>query len=200
MHELPTRHRRYLQIGVFALGSHRIAVGCVHLDSAPRDREMRAAQLGAAFKALVQVKADARLLLGDFNFADNSYETRFVEEHYKEWQDAWRDVHPTDPGITFSVSKNELAVALFPGEIDKRLDRVLYCSDYLKGLEASLLGTEPIVDANTGRKVVFSLPGETLQRPLFPSDHFGVHINLAIAAEIPHAGQNQGDHERCAVC
>ena len=183
-----------MQVGVFSVSSYRIAVGCVHLDSPPRDRPIRIAQLDAAFKVLTSLHADAALLAGDFNFADNTLETTHMAEKHGQWNDAWRVVHgANDAGITFSVSRNDLTVALFPGEADKRLDRLLYLSPHLRATEALLLGTEPIRDAE-GKKILYK--GTSA---LFPSDHFGVQVSLAVSGDAAVAGHGQPKGEQCVV-
>lgn len=194
IHELPSRRNRHALIGIFSVGGHRLAVTCVHLESPPRDRELRIAQLDVIFRVLASLRADSLMVAGDFNFGDDTLETTHIASKYPQWQDAWKVVKPpTDRGITFSVTQNELTVAMFPGEIDKRLDRVLYHSAHLQPTDAALIGTEPVKDEH-GKKVMCKpMSG------LWPSDHFGVQVSFAI---VGGGGSEAGKdhHEEKCVC
>lgn len=133
-----------------------IAVANVHLESRLNRQKARVRQLEEVLALLGDEEA---ILLGDFNFGDG--EEPESSALPAAFADAWLEVNPGDPGITWSRERNGWADRnSYEGEPSRRLDRILIRSDRLEPEEAALLGVERTAD---GR---------------FPSDHFGLAVTL----------------------
>ncbi|MCZ7644496.1 MAG: endonuclease/exonuclease/phosphatase family protein [Planctomycetota bacterium] len=145
------------------LGAERLAVASVHLESFLDSGLVRVEQLKDAFK-LLDGAAHA-VLLGDFNFGDGEQpESAALPAAFA---DCWRALKPADPGFTWNMETNPMArLGAFPNEKSRRLDRVLLRSPAWKPAAASLVGDAP-------------LDGKPR---LFPSDHFGLAVELERAA------------------
>jgi 2'-5' RNA ligase len=132
---------------------------------------------------------------------------RFAESPPPSLTDAWLAVHgvpetQTDvlhlKGITFSVSANPLARAMSVAQCNERFDRVfLQEARRHSGLgwlatSASLFGRGPAgaapdADAKHGRLVHGMRQCSDSEIEQFPSDHFGVKVDLVLASPVPAA-------------
>jgi tyrosyl-DNA phosphodiesterase 2 len=80
----------------------------------------------------------------------------------KDWNDAWMQLHPNDPGLTWDPHHNSMAWHqggfVLPGF---RLDRLVYRSSILMPRQAQILGVgaEPPLSDHFGLRVAFSCSG-----------------------------------------
>src|SRR6185312_15623282 len=88
-------------------GGASLHVGVVHLtsDRAPNAAETRRANLEALCAALPPAGEGSppAAILGDFNWDDGALDD-LVARH--GFGDAWRAMHPDDPGLTFDPARN----------------------------------------------------------------------------------------------
>ncbi|MEU8503601.1 poly(A) polymerase [Streptomyces brevispora] len=174
------------EAGVHSLGPHKavtaavveradgpVTVAVTHLssDHSPAGAARRDTELASLATGLAGVEGDV-LLVGDFNDGGDRPQTRLA------MTDAWHAVHgPADPTPTFDPSVNPLAaVSSLTGRVS-RLDRVLLRAHGLRARTADLTG---------------DVPGPA---GLYISDHYGVRVELAPAAELP-AGAEPGTAAR----
>jgi len=167
---LPGRMGRSVLVIHVTCGERRVALATCHLESYLNDHQIRSRQLDRIFSLLAD--EPCALLLGDFNFGDAEAEE---SEHLASgYVDAWRAVHPDDPGFTWDRAANPMALkGSFPGEPSRRLDRILARAPGWRPISCTLLGTRPVAEE---------------QRETFPSDHFGLlaafHIPATAAAAL----------------
>ncbi|MFJ9610325.1 RNA repair domain-containing protein [Kitasatospora sp. NPDC101176] len=164
-----------LEAGRHVLGPHKavtavtlgaadapLTVAAVHLTSdhtagGPARREAELAELA---EGLAGVQGDL-LLLGDFNDGRSGAEGPAAALGLR---DAWTQVHgPADATATFDPTANPLAAVSSLSGRAARLDRVLHRTERARVAAAALLGDRP--DASG----------------LYPSDHYGVLVDLDLA-------------------
>lgn len=150
-----------------------LRVGVVHLSSnrGPRPQESRAAQLWTLLDALTAAPdaapdgapdaAPGALLVGDFNAGEHELDE--LTAAY-DFCDAWRTLHPADPGFTYDPERNALAKLTSLSGQRSRYDRVLVRSPRatVRPQDATLLGTQAITAA------------------LHPSDHYALRCTLSL--------------------
>lgn len=150
----------------------------VHLTSAKREDDPTKVEMG--FKRRVQQLATAMevaddanptLVVGDFNFGDNSQEYVELKKlmEIQEYRDPWLELNSDNPGYTYAPDTNELAAYTVTKHFEpRRLDRILVRTgdrfsvafDTMK-----LLGLEPVAIGH---------------KPVFMSDHYGLSLLLQI--------------------
>lgn len=157
---LPGAQRRVLHRITVDLAGTPTAIATCHLESLLDDGPTRATQLEAFFADLAVF--EEAIFLGDFNFGDGEQpETVRLRE---EFVDAWRAVHPREPGFTWDVERSPFARReSFPGEGGRRLDRMLLKSTRWVPATATIVGDEPLAGSAGA---------------MFPSDHFGLLVTL----------------------
>lgn len=166
-----------------------LRVGVVHLSSnrGPRPQETRAAQLWTLLDALTAepngetngetngatvaatpaapdgeaASAPSALLVGDFNAGEHELDELTAAYGFC---DAWRTLHPADPGFTYDPERNALAKLTSLSGQRSRYDRVLVRSPRatVRAQAAALVGTQAITAA------------------LYPSDHYGLRCTLSL--------------------
>jgi endonuclease/exonuclease/phosphatase family metal-dependent hydrolase len=146
---LPTRMRRGGLITRVAAPGGACDLGVVHLDSRLEDGPVRSRQL-AVMNAALPDSGDA-ILAGDFNFGDGEPDG----DALRGWQDAWRVLHPDQPGFTWDLQRNPRAPAnSFPDEPSRRIDRVLLRGGW-QVVSADLIGGDvPTGSDHLGLRVV----------------------------------------------
>ncbi len=159
---LPGKQRRAVLYVDIPTEPGPITVATTHMESFLEDGPTRAAQLDRIFAGLAD--APHAVLLGDLNFGDREEpETSRLPASYV---DAWRRVHPDDPGLTWDIERSEMArLGSFVGEPSRRLDRILVRSPGWRPVAARIVGDAPLRP----------------DRTLFPSDHFGLWADLEAA-------------------
>lgn len=178
--ELPTRMGRSALVA--ALGEGRVGVATVHLESLANEATRRA-QL-AKLATVLKTRFQSAVAFGDFNFDDERTWGEWRRPELKravlenavlaetlgpEYVDAWPAVHPTTRGLTFDGAVNS---NVHDAQEQMRYDRVMV-HDTLRPVAAALVGTAPIT------------PGG-----LFPSDHYGVRVDVAYPRRAPRAQGN----------
>ena len=160
---LPGKQRRAVLYADIPTDPGPLRIATTHMESFLEDGPIRAAQLDRIFAGLAD--ATHAVLLGDLNFGDGEQpETSRLPADYV---DAWRQVHPDDPGLTWDIERSEMArVGSFVGEPSRRLDRILVRSTSWRSRAAQIVGDQPLRP----------------DRTLFPSDHFGLWAELEAAA------------------
>lgn len=174
---LPTRMGRSLLFAECAARYPGLFVATVHLESLS-SAAVRKQQLQVA--AAVLERYPTSVICGDFNFDDTqtwgdwqrqrpqlapeALENNVLRDVLPSFCDAWRFVHPSEPGKTFDGEANPICVR---DRFERmRYDRVLAStSGGLEPTAAELLGTTDI---------------ECQQAALKPSDHFGLLVDLDI--------------------
>lgn len=159
---LPSEMGRKLVIVEAPFAGRSWAFGCVHLESYRESADARGRQLKRVFERMDGY--DDAVLMGDFNFCAS-----WTEENERipaPWIDAW-DVVGREPGWTVDTDVNEMRYRHAGTEKRVRIDRVLVRSDRSRPVRADLVGTRPIRDEAP---------------PIWPSDHFGVVVELRLDA------------------
>ena len=153
-HSLPSMFGRELLVAEL----EGLSVGIVHLESTRGLAEQRARQLRRIFPALARYTDAA--LMGDFNFCSSWDENAQLDPSYV---DVWPHLRPQEPGWTEDTDVNRMRKELHRREKQVRFDRLLLRSTSWLPSSIELLGTEPISPE---------------QPNLFPSDHFGLCVEL----------------------
>lgn len=171
-----------LEAGLHVLGPHKavtavtvrttgapLVVAAVHLssDHSADGAGRRQAELARLAEGLAGIEGDA-LLLGDFNDGRSGADGPAAALGLR---DAWTQLHgPGDDTPTFDPVANPLAAVSSLSGRPARLDRVLHRSDDALVSAAVLLGDRPTAAG------------------LFPSDHYGVAVDLRIGLPADAAG------------
>lgn len=162
---LPGKQHRVFFLVTLEIAGVKTAITTCHLESLLEDGPMRAKQLDIYFEQLAAF--DEAFFAGDFNFGDGE---KPDNEHLSpSFRDAWREIHPQNPGYTWDIEKSRFARReSFPGEESRRLDRILFKSSRWQPVSAAIIGDQPL---------------DGKRRNIFPSDHFGL---LAVFRFIEH--------------
>jgi hypothetical protein len=141
--------------------SPQLVFGTFHLESDSKDVTTRAKQL-EEFR-LYTASAHYCFLCGDTNFVEDS-EMLALGPGFK---DAWAELHPDSPGLTFDTVANPMAKEEYAsmGRAEgkqKRLDRLFYTANTLEPVSMEVIGTEPYWKSE------------------FISDHFGIFVKLRL--------------------
>lgn len=154
-------------------------VHTTHLNYRLHHGKQREDQVVAVEQAIAALSAgpdvpDLHLLMGDFNAVPDSDEIRWLcglttlGGRRTYFQDAWRLLHPGEPGLTWARA-NPLTERLRFLQQDRRLDYIF---------------VSPIRRDGRGLihecRVVLDRPGED---GVFPSDHFGVLARVQVAPD-----------------
>jgi tyrosyl-DNA phosphodiesterase 2 len=159
--ELPTSMERTLVAGTVRVGGHALAIGTVHLESRRHNSDVRMEQLAIALPALRAITHDA-LLCGDLNFDPEDEEEALLRP---DWRDVWTTLRGLDPGYTVDTIHN--AMGVMPGkEKQVRFDRMLLSGEAWRPRSIRRIGTEPL---------------DAARPDLYPSDHFGLRAEFAVA-------------------
>lgn len=128
-----------------------------HLSWQPGLRETRLMQMGLVFENFKDgawvMHATGPIVMGDFNATEEEPVIQFLSEYM---QDAWRSLHPNEPGYTWS-NQNQLTHAW--GAPERRLDYI-FCP-------RSIIVQSSQIIFNQGH-------------PYFASDHFGLMAELQL--------------------
>lgn len=169
----PTERRVLLSARVDAAGA---ALWChtTHLHWRLTDGLARERQVVAIDEAVREIAGDApHVLGGDFNAAPDCDEIRFLCGRHTlagrrtYWQDAFARCNPGEPGWTWA-RQNPMTEPLRWLEPDRRVDYLFVSTERRDGRGR-------VLDA----RVVLDLPAPD---GTWPSDHFGVLAEIAIAA------------------
>lgn len=170
-----SRHKHML-LGRVVLNGRVAAFASAHLTS-DRTRDAgarRAEQLRVLGERLAGGGISDAVVLADVNFGDGAEDALLREAGLT---DAWREVHPHDPGFTFDPGVNPLAALMSATGKPRRLDRILVRSDRMTPVEVSRFGDRALEDVPP--------PGEG---PRYASDHFGVSGLVEVGAPAGRAG------------
>jgi len=192
----PSNMNRDLLVATYQVNGAPLVCATVHLESLD-SKKTRREQLEISHQFLKS--SSNALLVGDFNFdSDINYSqlqarrqmppavmkdptvpypsagstplenSSFLEifDAAEGWRDLWPVLHDTEKGYTFDTEKNQMLW----GFEQMRYDRIVFRSAEKKWVAKRLdmLGTTPIEGILT----------EEGDRPLFPSDHFGLEVEL----------------------
>ncbi|MFJ3792170.1 RNA repair domain-containing protein [Kitasatospora sp. NPDC090091] len=176
-----------LEAGSHVLGPHKavaavtlrtagtpLTVAAVHLssDHSPDGAARREAELARLAEGLAGVEGDV-LLLGDFNDGRSGAAGPAAALGLR---DAWSQVHgPADDTATFDPVANPLAAVSSLSGRAARLDRVLHRTADARVTAAALLGDRPAPDG------------------LYPSDHYGVAVDLRLGGAADGAEPEPSD-------
>lgn len=166
-------------------GGRPLVVGTTHLES-PTGRDQlfvqeRRVQLEAAVRQLEAAAAGRGadiILAGDLNWKEQRDGALPLPP---SWRDAWLQLHPGQPGLTYDPQSNPMIGSTWGGGAGAgrraqpgwRFDRVL-CR-----LAAQQLQSLSMVGKQTLPGVFFSRGGDSATRlPVLPSDHFGLLVKL----------------------
>jgi endonuclease/exonuclease/phosphatase family metal-dependent hydrolase len=139
----------------------------VHLtqDNGNAEKTFAAPQYSKAMIGALAISARSSdaVLLGDFNFGDGENPESM---HLKtEYVDVWHVTNPDEKGFTWNIEKSSMAKkGSFPGEVSRRLDRILVKSKRLNPQKTEIIGNQP-VNKNSS---------------VFASDHFGLLSQLVV--------------------
>lgn len=158
---LPSEMGRGLLILRIPICGEMLQVANVHLESPDilfwRSRSYRHEQVDR-IRYLSNDGGDW-IVAGDFNPVFESEADRWFSD---DWNDAWMQLHPNDPGLTWDPDHNSMAWHqggfVLPGF---RLDRLVYRSSVLMPRHAQILGVgaEPPLSDHFGLRVAFSCSG-----------------------------------------
>jgi tyrosyl-DNA phosphodiesterase 2 len=149
----------FLQRRLTWMRTDEFTVATVHLESVSTNTEARIQQLAEVFGCLERF--DNVVLVGDFNFAPDWEENRAIP---LEYCDAWKVLHPGEPGYTEDTSINLMRLKAKGKEKQVRFDRVL-CGPGVVPQKIELIGTDPIAGLDE----------------VWPSDHFGLVCEVSFA-------------------
>lgn len=156
--KLPSEMGRGQLILPIQICSAMVQLANVHLESPDvlfwRSRSYRSKQV----ETIKQRSENGQpwIVAGDFNPVFESDADRWFT---RDWHDAWSEVHPNDPGLTWDPDQNSLAWRqggfFLPGF---RLDRLVYKARHFGALRAKVLGLgiEPPLSDHFGLRVDFS--------------------------------------------
>ncbi|MER7755079.1 poly(A) polymerase [Kitasatospora sp. NPDC097643] len=153
-------HKAVTALAVQTAGAP-LTVAAVHLssDHSADGADRRQSELARLAEGLAGVEGDV-LLLGDFNDGRSGAQGPAAALGLR---DAWTQLYgPADDTATFDPVANPLAAVSSLSGRAARLDRVLHRSEHARVTAAALLGDRPTADG------------------LFPSDHYGVAVDLTL--------------------
>ncbi|MCB9707015.1 MAG: DUF504 domain-containing protein [Myxococcales bacterium] len=164
--------RKALLCGRLDLGGRPLLVVAIHLTSNFRGdaAARRAEQLAVVARRLGEGDAVDALILGDVNFGDDEAEAGENQRLAAAGLvDAWRALHPDDPGFTFDPAANSLAARMSRSGRAARYDRVLLRSPgaALAPIEVTRFGDRP-----------FAVEGDEAR---YASDHCGLAALLEVS-------------------
>jgi tyrosyl-DNA phosphodiesterase 2 len=140
-----------------------LRVGTIHLES-KNSPDKRREQLDLIFPALCE-RAHS-VFMGDMNQHDGwEHEEASFLKRAQSHVDAWRHLHPDEPGYSENSDVNSMLKAKERKDKFVRFDRVFVGSQRWRPTECRLLGTKPITDIEGPYQV-------------FISDHFGLFCSI----------------------
>ncbi len=137
-----TRMGRYVLFNIVVINNQKFTIATSHLESRLTDNIVRAEQLDLIF-ANLRNKTNA-IFTADFNFGDFEYpETSYFDTNFI---DVWKEIHNNKNGYTWNIEYNVLANRnSYVGEPSRRLDRVLFKSNYIKSKYINIIANEPVL-------------------------------------------------------
>lgn len=195
-HDLPTEMDRKLLTATFNTPAGPLVVGNIHLESL-NTASTRAAQLQQSNDILNHTPN--ALLCGDFNFDSeknfrpgSSLENDVLSRLLPTYEDAWLELHTLSTGKTYDTEMNHM---LLKKNERMRYDRIMVRKDnnqhpHLVLKNITLLGTAPLgynlpISSKRNKLRLESTPAGMERedtRPVFPSDHFGLHAELVFVS------------------
>ena len=134
---------------------------------------VRVTQLDVLMKRLSpKLVGEDVIVMGDFN--DHPSNFFVMPAPMGNFVDAWAQVHGTndgDNGYTINGRRSKYTALIIEPEFFGRADRMLYKSQHLKAVDASLIGTKSVRE---------ELGITTCPDYLFPSDHFGLRTRFEV--------------------
>ena len=185
-----SRMGRDLALARVRFRGKELAVATSHLESYVwQTKESHAKERTAQFREALEVLRTApsgknAIFVGDTNWDEKTDGEMQLPPGFR---DAWRALHPDDPGFTYDAKRNTMLL----GGLQKRLDRAVVSLTDFELRSVQLVGTE-------------KLPGVTYQKErtkrgqpyweemdVLPSDHFGLLLTLKLRLW-PKKGQTLG--------
>ncbi len=143
-----------------------LVVGTTHLESMDRAK-FRQAQAKEAFERLDSIGTRNAALMGDMNL----YHEESLEPLPPGWMDSWDVLHPHEKGWTRDSQRNKM----LENPTQERLDRIFIRTKDYQLSKIHLLGTSPCTLPPEDTADIITTTNE---RPIFPSDHFGLLLIL----------------------
>eukprot|EP00658_Telonema_sp_P-2_P083256 TRINITY_DN8968_c0_g2_i3.p1 TRINITY_DN8968_c0_g2~~TRINITY_DN8968_c0_g2_i3.p1 ORF type:complete len:423 (-),score=84.54 TRINITY_DN8968_c0_g2_i3:123-1391(-) len=109
---------------------------------------------------------------GDMNWDDGGEEGAPLLATEQSWTDAWTKLHPQEPGYTLDSSTNKM-LGFYKRTLKKRLDRVFCREEAYLVASIRMVGTEAL-----GPTFQRKVKGEMKTLPLYPSDHYGLVVEM----------------------
>lgn len=163
-HKMHTNMERFFLCMHLILNNELVQIGTVHLESL-NNQKLRKSQLITISKVLT---AKTNIFCGDFNFCsyrnwninDKDLENKVLEEIVPEYIDVW-EKYGNGKGYTFDSEVNKM----LEHHEQMRYDRIMIKSKEWKTKEIHIIGNQQFAKTQKNQ-------------PLFPSDHFGLSLNL----------------------
>lgn len=92
------------------------------------------------------------------------------------WIDAWTELKPGENGWTYDTKANVMLTG--NRKLQKRLDRFVCKLSDFKVDSIEMIGKEPIPGVTYAKEKKVRNEIRELQRPVFPSDHFGLVLTI----------------------
>eukprot|EP01094_Clydonella_sp_ATCC50884_P018897 TRINITY_DN3583_c0_g1_i3.p3 TRINITY_DN3583_c0_g1~~TRINITY_DN3583_c0_g1_i3.p3 ORF type:complete len:150 (+),score=41.82 TRINITY_DN3583_c0_g1_i3:111-560(+) len=111
------------------------------------------------------------MIMGDFNFHEESLENEQTLETHPQYLDMWVQVHPGENGPSVTETRTRFA--------GWRIDRMLVRSPHFKPALLDRIGMDPILFDEYEND-----EGEREREPIYPSDHYGLRGLIAPAEHL----------------
>lgn len=167
LHPLQSRMGRKLLVAELSLMDSTMAISTVHLESMETNTNKRCQQLLYIMDDLL-AQYDHAMVMGDFNFHEESVENEKTLETHPQYLDMWKEVHPGENGSSVTETRTRFA--------GWRIDRMLVRSDHFRPVLLDRIGMDPILYDEYDNE-----EGEREREPIYPSDHYGLRGLIAPA-------------------
>ena len=186
-----SRMGRDLSVARVRFRGRELAVATSHLESfvwqtKQSNAEERTAQFREALEVLGRTGPSGKtnaIFVGDTNWDEKTDGEMQLPPGFR---DAWRALHPDDPGFTYDAKRNTMLL----GGLQKRLDRAVVSLADFELRSVQLVGTEKLPGVTYQKKRYKQGQPYQQQMDVFPSDHFGLLLTLKLRP--PKKGQTLG--------
>ena len=169
-----------------------LAVATSHLESFDVQTKKsyakeRTEQFREALEVLLRTAPSGKnaIFVGDTNWDE---ETDGKMQFPPGFRDAWRALHPDDPGFTYDRKRNTM---LLNNGLQKRLDRAVVSLTDFELRSVQLVGTEKLPGVTYQKERTKGGQPYWEEKDVLPSDHFGLLLTLKLRLW-PKKGQTLG--------
>ena len=188
-----SRMGRDLAVARVRFRGKELAVATSHLESYEvQTKKSHAKERTAQFREALEVlqktpSGKNAIFVGDMNWDEK---TDGEMQFPPGFRDAWRALHPDDPGFTYDTKRNTMLLDRDRGgtrRLQKRLDRAVVSLTDFELRSVQLVGTEKLPGVTYQKERMKQGQPYWQEMDVLPSDHFGLLLTLKLRP--PKKGQ-----------